>query len=192
MRGIRRVAILVVSALCLSGCTLVSTSSSPSLVDPATVPLGLLGLTIPFTPYAQVRWVTRDIYLIAPGQRIVAIPRSMTAPPTLAAVLYYETQGPTPTEMAAGLTSQVPSNLVINQADIQGHVASIDVSKVFNQISTANRRIAVGQLVFAAAAMGATKGIQISVEGLPFTLTLASGAKVKVITPALMAYLKKG
>jgi len=187
----RRMAILALSGLCLSGCTLVSTSSSPSLIDPNNVPLGLLNPTIPFTDYAQVRWVTRDIFLLGSGQRIVAIARSMTAPPTLYAVLYYETQGPTPIELAAGITTQL-STLVINQANLQGRIALIDVSKVLNQMSLADRRIAVGQLVFAAAAMGATNGIKLSIEGTPFSLKLATGATVRLITPADMAYLKKG
>ena len=191
MRRMRPLAILMLSALCLSGCTLVSTSSAPSLINRNDVPLGLLNLTIPFTPYGEVRWVTRDIYLLGPGQRVVAIPRSMTAPPTLSAVLYYETQGPTPIEMAAGITTQL-STLVINQANLQGRIALIDVSKVLNQISLVDRRIAVGQLVFAAAAMGATKGIELSIEGTPFSLKLATGATVRLITPAEMAYLKKG
>jgi spore germination protein GerM len=94
--------------------------------------------------------------------------------------------------MNAGITTQVPSNLVINQANIQGHIALIDVSKELLQISLADRRIAVGQLVYAAAAMGATKGIQLSIEGAPFSLKLPTGATVRVITPAEMSFLKKG
>ena len=192
MRRLRRLGILVLSALCLSGCTLVSTSSSPSLINPDNVPLGLLDLTIPFTDHAEVRWVTRDIYLLDPGKRVVAISRSMTAPASLFAVLYYETQGPTPVELANGVTTQVSSSMVINQANIQGGVALIYVNKALSQNSLAQQRIAVGQLVFTAAAMGATKGIQLWIDQTPYSLKLADGVSVRLVTPAEMAYLKKG
>ena len=58
MRSLRRLVVVAACALSLSGCTLVSTSSSPTLVNPNVVPLGLLDPTIPFTDFAQVHFVT--------------------------------------------------------------------------------------------------------------------------------------
>lgn len=192
MRRLGLAAALTLGALGLSGCTLVSTSSAPSTINPNNVPLGLLQPTIPFTDYAQVHWVTRDIFLLDAAQKVVTVSRSMTAPPSLAAVLYYESQGPTPVEQTNGLSSQVPTTMVINQATIQGGVAFIYVSKVFSQISLAQQRIAAGQLVFTAAAMGASRGIELWIDQTPFSLKLAGGTSVRLITPAQMAYLKKG
>lgn len=192
MTSLRRLLAVLCCALCLSSCTLVSTSSSPSIIGVGDVPLGLLEPTIPFTDYAQVRWVKHNIFLLDRGGHIVAISRLMTAPPSLFAVLYYETQGPDPVEMAAGITTEVPTTMVVNQATIHDDVALIDVSKALSQISLDAQRIAVGQLVFAAASMGATQGIRISINQIPYSLKLASGATVSLITPADMAYLKKG
>ena len=192
MRALRRAVILACSALCLSGCTLVSTSSSPTLVDPGNVPLGLLDPTIPFTDYAKVRWVSQDIYLLDRTGHVVAVPRLMTAPPSLFAVLFYETQGPDPVEQADGITTEVPTTMVVNQATIHDDVALIDVSKPLSQISLDAQRVAVGQLVFAAASMGASKGIRISINQSPYSIRLSTGATVSLITPADVAYLKKG
>ena len=191
MRALRRSLILACSALCLSGCTLVSRSSSPTLVDAGNVPLGLLDPTIPFTDYAKVRWVSQDIYLLDRTGHVVAVPRLMTAPPSLFAVLYYETQGPDPVEQADGITTEVPTTMVVNQATIHDDVALIDVSKPLSQISLDAQRVAVGQLMFAAASMGATKGIRISINQTPYSLKLSTGATVSLITPADVAYLKK-
>ncbi|MBW4029132.1 MAG: hypothetical protein HIU57_00450 [Acidobacteria bacterium] len=192
MTSLRRAFVIVCCALCLSSCTLVSTSSSPSLIGAAAVPLGLLQPTIPFTDYAQVRWVTRSIFLIDRAEHIVAVARLMTAPASLFALLYYETQGPDPIELANGITTQVPTTMVVNQATIHDGVALIDVSKALTQISLDAQRVAVGQLVFAAASMGATRGIRISINQSPYTLKLPTGALATLITPADVAYLKKG
>ena len=192
MRRWRRLLAVAGCALCLSGCNLVSTSSSPTVVGVGDVPLGLLEPTIPFTDYAQVRWVKHDIFLLDRSGHVVPISRLMTAPPSLFAVLYYETQGPDPVEMAAGISTQVPTTMTVNQATIQDNVALIDVSKALSQISLEAQRAAVGQLVFAAASMGATKGVRISINQTPYSLKLATGVTVSLITPADVAYLKKG
>lgn len=191
MTRLRHLAAIACSALVLSSCTLVSTSSSPSLISSAAVPLGLLQPTIPFTDYAQVRWVTRDIYLLNRSRHLVAVKRLMTAPPSLLAALYYETQGPTTIEMAAGVTTLIPPLLVINQATILNGVALIDVSKDLSQIPLADQRVAIGQLVFTAAAMGATRGVEFSINQTPYSLELTTGTSVSLVTPAQLSYLVK-
>ncbi len=193
MRALRRVGALLVCALAFSGCTLVSTSSSPTLVNPDDVPFGLLDPTIPFTDFAQVHFVTRDVYMIDRTQHVVAVGRLVTSPPTLAEVLHYVPLGPTAAEQARGITTEIPSTLVINQANIPhaGGVALIDVSASLQQLVPAARRLAVAQLLFTAEEMGATAGIQISVNQTPFALPLANGTRATVITPADLAYLKQ-
>jgi hypothetical protein len=192
MRTWRRLLVILGCSLCLSGCNLVSTSSSPTVIGVGDVPLGLLEPTIPFTDYAQVRWVQHSIFLLDRSGHLVEVSRLMTAPPSLFAVLYYETQGPDPVEMAAGITTQVPTTMTVNQATIHDGVALIDVSKALSQLSLDAQRIAVGQLVFAAASMGATQGVRISINQVPYSLKLASGATVSLITTADVAFLKKG
>ncbi|HEY5121584.1 MAG TPA: hypothetical protein VII84_08415 [Acidimicrobiales bacterium] len=193
MRSLRRLGVLVLCALSLSGCTLVSTSSSPTLINSNDVPLGLLDPTIPFTDFAQVRFVTREIFMVDRTEHVIPVGRLVTSPPTLAEVLHFVPLGPTATEQAAGITTQVPSTMVVNQANIPGGngIALIDVSAVLKQIPTVARRLAVAQLLFTAVAMGATKGIEISINQTPFALQLANGESVSLITPAELAYLKK-
>jgi hypothetical protein len=190
MKTPRAVLALVVSALALSSCTLVSTSSSPTLINDNDVPLGLLGPTIPFTDFARVTFVSREIYLVNRAQLVVPESRLVTSPPSLFAVLYHLTQGPTTQEQSLGVTTQLPASLVVIQAGITNGVGSIEVNTALTLIPPVGRRIAVAQLLFTAMAMGATQGIRITINQLPFSLTLANGAKVSLITPGELSYLK--
>ncbi len=192
MKHLRRLLVLVACAVTLSGCTLVSTSSSPTLVDPNNVPLGLLEPTIPFTDFAQVHFVTRQVYMVNHSQHVIAVGRLVTSPPTLAQVMHYVPLGPTATEQARGITTEIPSTLVVNQANMptDDGIALVDVSTSLQQLAPDARRLAVAQLLFTAVAMGATAGIRISVNQTPFVLPLANGTSVSLITPADLAYLK--
>lgn len=194
MRSLRRLGALVVCALSLSGCTLVSTSSSPTLVNSNDVPLGLLDPTIPFTDFAQVHFVTREIYMVNRSRRVAPVGRLVASPPTLAEVLHYVPLGPTGTEQANGVTTQVPSTMVVNQANMPNGdgIALVDVSAGLKQLPPAARRLAVAQLLFTAVDMGATKGIEISINQTPFALQLANGVSVSLVTPAELSYLKQG
>lgn len=194
MRRLHRLGMLFASALALSGCTLVSTSSSPTLVGSNDVPLGLLEPTIPFTDYARVLWVTRDVYMVNRAQKVMPVKRLMTSPPTLPEVLYYFVLGPTVNEQSQGITTQVPDAhaMVVNSARIRNGVAHVDVSYDLNKIPPVGRRIAVAQFLFTAEAMGAAKGIEISVNQTPFSLQLANGKSVTLITPPELAYLEQG
>jgi hypothetical protein len=186
--------VLFASALALSGCTLVSTSSSPTLVGSNDVPLGLLEPTIPFTDYARVLWVTRDVYMVNRAQKVMPVKRLMTSPPTLPEVLYYFVLGPTVNEQSQGITTQVPDAhaMVVNSARIRNGVAHVDVSYDLNKIPPVGRRIAVAQFLFTAEAMGAAKGIEISINQTPFSLQLANRKSVTLITPPELAYLEQG
>ena len=189
----RRLLVLALCAVSLGGCTLVSTSSSPTIINSNDVPLGLLDPTLPFTDFAQVHFVTRPIYLLDRNHRVIPVNRLVTSPPTLAEVMHYVPLGPTVLEQAQGVTTQIPSTLVVNQANFPSPngVALIDVSPELRHLAPTALRLAVAQLLFTAVAMGASKGIEISINQAPFALHLASGALVSLITPQDLAYLKK-
>ena len=193
MRSPRLLGVLVVCALSLSGCTLVSTSSSPTLINSNDVPLGLLDPTIPFSDFAQVHFVTRQVYMVDRTEHVIPVGRLVTSPPTLSEVLHYVPLGPTATEQANGVTTQIPSTMVVNQANMPSDdgVALVDVSGGLQQLAPAARRLAVAQLLYTAEAMGAIAGIRISINQTPFSLQLVNGTKVSLITPAELNYLKK-
>jgi hypothetical protein len=194
VRRLRRFAGLFASALALSGCTLVSTSSSPTLVGSKDVPLGLLEPTIPFTVDARVLWVTREVFMVNRSQKVMPVKRLMTSPPTLPEVLYYLVLGPTVNEQSQGITTQVPAGtaMVVNSARIQNGVAHVDISYDLKKIPPVGRRITVAQFLFTAEAMGAAKGIEISINQTPFSLQLANGKVVTLVTPPDLAYLQQG
>lgn len=191
MRRLRALSVLLVAGVSLGGCTLVSTSSAPDVISHDSVPLGLLDPTIPFTDYAQVHFVTRDIFLVDRSQQVVPVGRLVPSPPSPLDVVHYVATGPTLVEGARGITTQIPANVTVNQATIHNGVALIDLSNTLAQIPPVGRRVAVAQFLFTAQALGAFRGIQITINQTPFALTLANGHKVTLITPAQLAYLKK-
>jgi hypothetical protein len=190
VRRLARLGALLAGAMVLSGCTLVSTSTSPTIVNSNDVPLGLLDPTIPFTDFARVIFVERDVYMANKSDKLVAVGRLMTSPPNLTEVLHYVLLGPTAAEQSRGIITQLPSTLVLNQATPQDGVALIDVGSGFRQIPLSEQRVAVAQLLFSAQQAGITKGIRLSINQTPFNLTLDNGETVSLITPADLAYLK--
>ena len=126
MRAWRRLGVLALCAVAFSGCTLVSTTSTPTLIDSNAVPLGLLDSTIPFTDYAQVHFVTREIFMVNRSQHVIPVGRLVTSPPSLAEVLYYVPLGPTANEQANGLTTEAPK-MVVNLANIPNNNGRVGV-----------------------------------------------------------------
>ena len=134
--------------------------------------------------------MTRSIYLVNARGSLVAVGRLMTAPPNLTDVLHYLLGGPTPTEESFGVTSDLPSTMTLNLATPDGRIAKVDVSGVLRQLSPLEQRVAVAQMLFSVAAIGYDAGIEISTNQTPFSLTLANGKKVSLVTTADLASLK--
>jgi len=189
VRRLARLAVVALAAASLGGCTLVSASSAPTVVNSANVPLELLSPTIPFTLDQQVHFVIRDVYLVNARGTLVAVGRLMPSPPDLNDVLHYLLSGPTPTEQGFGITSAIPATLAVNLATPDGRVAKIDVSSVLRQLSPLEQRVAVAQLLYTVSSIG-FHAVAITTNQSPFTLVLASGRRVRVVTTADLAYLK--
>ncbi|MGH9019753.1 MAG: GerMN domain-containing protein [Acidimicrobiales bacterium] len=176
---------LIGAALALSGCTLVTTGSTPAVVQRSDVPFGLLKATIPGTNGGRVRFVTQPIYVVdATGHHLAPTSRIVPSPPTLDSVLHELILGPTAIEASAGYTSAVPKDLVILQATLKHGVAVVALAKPLSSLSRTTEVLALGQLVFTARAVGAVNGVQVTVAGIPEKLLLPSGATTVTATGA--------
>ena len=181
MRPVRATLVVCLGAMALGGCTLISTTSQPEIVASANVPLGLLNPTIPFTVDAQVRFVSRDVYLINPLGQLDPMPRLMTSPASVFAALHYLFVGPSVQEQSRGITSALPATLVLNQATVQGGVALVDVSSDLRSLSAPEQRLAVAQMLYTARSFGAARGIRVSIDQVPFSLRLSDGRRVTLV-----------
>ncbi|MDE3064343.1 MAG: GerMN domain-containing protein [Acidobacteriota bacterium] len=184
MRG-RAVAGLLVASILLSGCTLVATSDSPVVLSHRAVKFGLLDPTIPNTNGARVRFVTQPVYVVDATGHLTASSRIVPSPPDLDSVLRQLDLGPTLIESSAGYTSALPRDLVILQATISSKgLGTIALAKPLSTLTPAEEVLAVGQLVFTAHAVGATRGIEVTVGGVPEALLLPDGHTRTRVTEA--------
>lgn len=182
MRMPRVMGALALASLALSGCTLVPTTSAPVLVNPRTVPFGLLGKTIPGTNHGRVRFITQPVYIVDATGHLTPSSRIVPTPPSLASVLRELVIGPTDIEVSTGYSSALPKNLVILQAKVRRGVGYIAVADPLSGLPQRQEALAIGQLVFTAYDVGATKGIEITVAGVGQPSLLPDGTTQVLVT----------
>jgi hypothetical protein len=165
MKRIRSLVWLVLGAVVLSSCTLISTSVKPVAIPASQGLSGLLGRTIPGTSNGRVRFITRPIYIVDATGHLSTSSRIVTAPASLTSVLDQLIVGPTKIEKFSGYATDLPSNLLVLQAAVKDKVAYIDISESLAKLARPKQILAIGQLVFTAYYAGAKDGIEISVGG---------------------------
>lgn len=165
MKRIRSLGWLVLGAVVLSGCTLISTSVKPVPIPASQGLAGLLDRTIPGTSNGRVRFITQPIYIVDATGHLSTASRIVTAPASLTSVLDQLIVGPTKIEKFSGYASDLPSNLLVLQAAVKDKVAYIDISESLAKLPRPKEILAIGQLVFTAYYAGAKDGIEISVGG---------------------------
>ncbi|MDE3082678.1 MAG: GerMN domain-containing protein [Acidobacteriota bacterium] len=179
---LRRLLLLGLGAATLAGCTLVPTGRAPVIINPKTVPFGLLGKTIPGTNNGRVRFITQPVYIVDATGHLAPSSRIVPTPPTLASVLRELVIGPTDIEMSTGYTSALPSNLVILQAKVKKGIGYIALADSLSTLPVRQQVLALGQLAMTASDVGATKGIEITVAGVAQPSLLPNGDTATVIT----------
>ena len=170
----RLLALLMVgtASLGLAACSYVPTTASPQPIPPRSVPFGLLGKSIPGTDNGHVAFVTQIVYIVDATGHLAPSSRIVPVPPTLLSVLRELVLGPTAIETGTGYTSALPENLAIEQATVIHGIGIIDVPRALTSIPRAQLVMAIGQLVYTAAAVGARRGIEIDAAGSPEPLPM--------------------
>jgi Sporulation and spore germination len=184
MRTLRTVIGLAAGAVALSGCSLIATSSSPQVLNPHPVPFGLLGKTIPGTVNGRVRFITQPVYIVDATGHLSQVSRIVPSPPTLASVLRQLVLGPTDIETLTGFTSALPKDTIVYQAFVKAHVGYIDLARPLSSLAHGPEVLAIGQLVFTAHYVGATRGIEVQVGGVAQPLLLPNGDTKTLVTEA--------
>jgi hypothetical protein len=178
---------LVVGAVALSGCTLVSTTPSPQKVSPKDVPFGLLGKTIPGTNNGRVVFISQPVYIVDVTGHLAPSSRIVPSPPVLESVLRQLIIGPTKLEAASGYTSALPKNLIILSANFRADIAYVDLATSLSKLPHDQETLAIGQMVLTARDVGytlgiAVKGIEITVAGVPQDLPIPGGHEERLVT----------
>jgi len=192
VRRLRILLAVVVGALLLSGCTLISTSNSPSVVPKGDVGFGLNKPTIPGTNNARVRFDTLPIYFIDATGHLTPSSRLVATPLTLSSVIEELLVGPTKIERFAGYSTDVPKDFVLVSATLKGKLGVVDVATPLTVLSRQKQILALGQLVLTAYDAGVTGGIEITVAGTPALSLLPNGTRQLVATRADFVSLLNG
>lgn len=182
MKRTRALLGLLLGSALLSGCTLIPTSQTPTPVPNSKVGFQLLRKTIPGTNNGRVRFITQPVYIVDATGHLAPSSRIVPSPPTLDSVLTELILGPTKIETFAGYTSQLPKNFVILQAVVKNKIGYLTIATPLSSLSKKRQLLAVGQLVLTAQAVGASNGIEITVNGVEQELLLPDGKKEHLIT----------
>ena len=112
MRRVAYLLGLLIGAVALVGCTLVSTTSSHRAITPKDVPFCLRCKTIPGTNNGSVHFISQPVYIVDATGHLAPSSRIVPSPPVLESVLRQLIIGPTKIESFAGYTSALPKDLV--------------------------------------------------------------------------------
>jgi hypothetical protein len=182
VKRVRAMALIVLGALVLAGCTFVSPDASPVRIPVLKDPYGLFNQTIPGTNNARVRFITQPVYIVDATGHLAPLSRIVPSPPALATVIEQLLLGPTAIETSAGYTSALPTNMVLVSATVRGQVGYFNFATPLSTLTKAQQLLAVGQLVLTAYDVGATTGIIIKVAGVPQRLLLPDGAHATLVS----------
>ncbi|MGB8196376.1 MAG: GerMN domain-containing protein [Acidimicrobiales bacterium] len=194
MTRLRTLLGLLVGAMALSGCTLVSTTSSPQTIAPKNVPFCLRCKTIPGTNNGSVHFISQPVYIVDVTGHLAPSSRIVPSPPVLESVLRQLIIGPTKIESFAGYTSALPKSLIILSASFRGDVGYVDLATTLAKLPRGQEVLAVGQMVLTARDVGLTlgiavKGIEITVGGVPEDLPIPGGHEERLVTPVDFQHL---
>ncbi|HVT64240.1 MAG TPA: GerMN domain-containing protein [Mycobacteriales bacterium] len=163
----------VVAALAATSCG-VPGPGHAHLIDRSTVPYGLLD-SRPLTPSPPRSGPTAPIYLVD-GDRLVARSRRITGLNVPAEALRSLLVGLTPAESADGLVSDVPAQTRLYSLDLEGSVATVDLSATFGAAGGSQQVLAVAQIVYTVTASRYIKAVRFSLAGRPIEVPNGSGS----------------
>lgn len=174
-RGLGRlVALAAAAAAVLGGCG-VPSSGGLQRIDPSTVPFGLLATAPPGSAEPRLRGPTTKVYLVR-NERLATTARHVVGEAKAAEALRDLFVGPTTQETARGLTSDVPAQTRLISLDLNGPVATVDLSSEFATASGSEQVLAVAQIVYTLTASQFIDAVRFAINGKPIEVPDGSGS----------------
>lgn len=168
---------VIASCLLTLGCACgIPTQDDATRVPSDQVPFGLAApasATTSTTGPAQSTEVT--VYFIEAG-RLVASPRRLAQPVSIADVLDAVVNGPTEDEARAGLRSAIVEQGLLARASVTGSVATVDLGTRFTALPSDEQVLALAQLVYTATALPGIGPVAFTLEGSPIPVPRADGS----------------
>jgi spore germination protein GerM len=184
-RSLRWLSVLWLVPLALAaGCAL-PTQGSPSAIPASRVPFHLLDPHPPTTTTTQPKPsppVSTKVYFLNANANNALTPanRLVNAPAQLPAILTVLVSGPSSVEEASGLTTAIPSDVVVlSAAQSSPNVVTVNFNTAFEQISGTATEQAVAQVV--ATVVDNTSpatGVVFEIDGTHINVPVANGSDV--------------
>lgn len=163
---------LLALALLLAGCG-VGTDNGPRALPTSQVPFHLLAPAGSTTSTAPTG-VQETVYFLN-GNQLVPVARFVPAPPRLRSVLQVLLQGPNSSELGAGLSTDIASQIEVLGDTVSGGIATLD----FNQpLAGGTQQVpALGQVVWTATGQPGVHGVRFEIAGTPTAVPTATSAQ---------------
>ena len=180
----RALACLWLLALLVAGCA-IPTQRSPSAIPAARVPFHLLDPHPPTTTTTQPKptaYVSVKVYFLNTHANDALTPtdRLVSAPAQLPAIITALVTGPSSGDSAAGLTTAIPSDVVVLSAAVTSpNVVTVNFNSAFGQIAGTATEQAVAQVVATVVdEIGLSTGVVFEIDGTHTSVPIANGAQV--------------
>jgi hypothetical protein len=177
----RALGAILLGGLVAAGCA-IPTQQTPSTISASRVPPGLVSPAIPTTSTTQPRLsseVPVKIFLLGPGGALVPRNRVVLVPAPLTSVITSMLAGPDRTEIAEGLTTDIPNDVAVLSATTQGTVVTVNFNDAFGEITGSATELAVAQVVATIVTQtGLGTGVLFEIGGFAISVPIASGAQV--------------
>lgn len=134
----------------------------PSATRAATVPKPSAGGTGP----SSAKRVRTAVYFLHDA-KLSAVPRTVTAPATATAALHALLAGPSRFEGHRGRTTAVPSGTELRSVDVQGRLATVDLSERFLDDGGPSMRARLAQVVFTLTRFPTVRKVAFEIDGKP-------------------------
>jgi hypothetical protein len=166
-----------------AGCS-IPTQSGPSSIAPSHVPFDLLNPQPATTTTTQPKpssLVPVRVFLLSPTQQLAPVQRVVVTPASLTSVINSMLAGPTSSESNSGITTAIPSSVIVRSATtaVGTGTVTVDFNQAFSQISGTSAELAVAQVVATIVAEnGLGTGVVFEIDGQRTSVPIKSGASV--------------
>lgn len=182
----RRLALLLLPLAALAAGCAVPTQGSPSAIPSARVPFNLLDPHPPTTTTTQPKpssYVGVKVYFLDThaNNALTSSDRLVSAPAQLPAIITALVSGPSPGDSAAGLTTAIPSDVVVLSAvdNPATNVVTVNFNTAFGQITGTATEQAVAQVVTTVVTeIGLGTGVVFEINGTHIPVPIANGSQV--------------
>jgi spore germination protein GerM len=175
-------AALLAGVALLAGACAIPTQGAPVSIAPSRIPFNLRSPNPPTTTTTQPKsyvavklfFVDENTGQLQPAQRFLA-----SGSASLTDILGALMSGPSPSDVANGISTAIPSDVTVLSTTTAGTIVTINMNSAFGEITGTDTELAVEQIVATVAAEnGKNTGVLFQIDGQRTSVPIANGSDV--------------